>query len=146
MSPRWHPDGMQAVFVGKESGENIESEIWVMDTSSGGRRNLTGTANVGEFHPDWSHDGTRVVYIRVENGNFDVAIRDVDSGTETIVASGNGFAVLDPHFAPNDTEITFTRTDFAEKGEGMPAIVAVSLQDGTERTIAKGLYLSQMGD
>jgi Tol biopolymer transport system component len=146
MSPRWHPDGRQAVFVGKETGEDVESDIWALDTGSGARQNLTGTASVGEFHPDWSHDGTRVVYIRVENGNFDVAIRDVASGAETIVASGNGFAVLDPHFSPNDTEVTFTRTDFAEEGEGMPAIVAVSLEDGTERTIARGLYLSQMGD
>jgi Tol biopolymer transport system component len=144
VSPRWHPDGRQVVFVGKETGENVESDIWVLDTETGESRNLTGTANIGEFHPDWSHDGSRVVYIRVENGNFDVAIRHVSSGQEIVVASGNDFAVLDPHFSPNDSEITFTRTDFAEKGEGMPAIVAVSLEGDTERTIAKGLYLSQI--
>jgi len=143
VSPRWHPDGRQVVFVGKQNGENMESDIWVLDTVTSERRNLTATESIGEFHPDWSHDGSRVVYIRVENGEFDVVIQDVDSGQETIVASGNGFAVLDPHFSPDDSEVSFTRTDFAEMGEGMPAIVVVLLEDGTERQLTQGLYLSQ---
>ena len=144
VSPRWHPNGRRVVFVGKEPGENVESDIWELDAATGNRRNLTNTAGIGEFHPDWSHDGSRVVYIRVENGNFAVAVRDASSGKETIVAAGNGFAVLDPHFSPDDSKVSFTRTDFAEKGEEMPAIAVVSLRDGTERQIARGLYLSQI--
>ncbi len=144
MSPRFAPDGRRTVFVGAEKHEGAESDIWTLDIENGERHNLTQTPDIGEFHPDWSHDGRHVIYIRVENGQFDVAIRDVATGAETVAASGNGYAVLSPHFSPDDQAISFTRTDFAEKGEGMPAIVRVSLKDGEEVTLAKGLYLSQM--
>ena len=144
MSPRFAPDGARVVFVGRAKHEGAEGDIFTLDIETGIRRNLTQTPDIGEFHPDWSHDGRYVIYIRVENGSFDVAIRDVRLGKETIVASGNGYAVLSPHFLPDDQSISFTRTDFAEKGEGMPAIVRVSLEDGKEVRLTKGLYLSQM--
>ena len=61
-------------------------------------------------------------------------------------ANGNGYTVLDPHFAPDDQSVTFTRTDFEEKASNMPAIVRVFLEDGTVTQIIKGLYLSEMED
>ena len=143
-SGRWAPDSRRIVFVGTETSEEAEGDIWTLDTETGKRHNLTRTADVGEFHPDWSHDGSRVVYIRVQDDQFAVAVRDVNTENETIVADGNGFAVLAPHFSLDDSHITFTRTDFAEKGAGMPAIVRVSLENGDEISIAKGQYLSQM--
>ncbi len=146
MSPRFAPDGRRVVFVGKEKHEGAEGDIWTLDIETGERRNLTDTPAIGEFHADWSHDGRYVIYIRVENGAFDVAIREVTTGKETIAATGNGYAVLSPHFSPDDQAISFTRTDFAEKGENMPAIVRVSLKDGAEVTLTKGLYLSQMAE
>lgn len=142
-SPRWDPTSRAVVFVGTAKGENVKGDIWTLDLGTGERRNLTSTPSVSEFHPDWSHDGTRVVYIRTDDSGFAVAVREIDSGSETVVADGNGFAVLDPHFSLDDRSVTFTRTDFAEKGEGMPAIVQVSLDDGAEVRITKGLYLSQ---
>ncbi len=144
VSGRWAPDGRKVVFVGTDSNEGAQGDIWILDTVGGDRLNLTRSVTVGEFHPDWSHDGSRVVYIRTEDGQFAVAVRDLASGTETIIADGNGYAVLDPHFSPDDTCVTFTRTDFAEKGENMPSIVKVTLASGVEQRIAKGRYLSEM--
>ena len=105
---------------------------------------MTQTETVGEFHPDFSHDGNHVVYIQVVDGAFNVAVRNVETLEERIVATGNGYAVLSPHFSPDDQSVIFTRTDFAEKGPDMPAIVSVSLEDGSETVIARNLYLSQM--
>ena len=143
-SPRFAPDGRRVVFVGKHPGENAKGDIWTLDLESAERRNLTSTPEVGEFHPDWSHDGSRVVYVRASDDGFSLAIREVETGRERVVADGNGFAILDPHFSLDDRHLIFTRTDFAEKGEGMPAIVRLSLEDGSEVKIAQGVYLSQM--
>lgn len=143
-SPRWGPDGRRVVFVGREAEEGAEGDLWILDVADGTRRRLTDTPGVGEFHPDFSHDGSRIVYIRVEGGAFAVATMLLEDGMESIVASGNGYAVLSPHFSPDDAKISFTRTDFAEVGEGMPAIVMMDLATGEETRLAKALYLSQM--
>ena len=140
MSPRWGPDNRHVVFVGKPVGDDAESDIWTIDVVTGERKNLTGTPTVGEFHPDWSHDGSMVVYIRVLSGSFDVAVRDLESNEERVIASGDGVAVLDPHFSVDDSRISFTRTDFAEKAPGTPAIVSVDLASGKEQKLVQGAF------
>jgi len=142
-SPRWAPDGRSIVYVGSDTTRGAKGDLWIMDLETRKPRNLTATPRVSEFHPAWAHDGTRVTYIRHEGDRFDVAMLDLRSGKETIVASGNGYAVLSPHFSPDDRFVTFTRTDFAEVGPGMPAIVKVSLGDGSETKLVQELYLTQ---
>lgn len=142
-SPRWAPDGRSIVFVGSDTTHDSKGDLWTMELATHKTRNLTATPAVSEFHPAWSHDGTRVLYVRHEGKTFDVAMRDMKGGRETIVARGNGYAVLSPHFSPDDRYVTFTRTDFEEVGLGMPAIVKVSLQDGTETKLVQEVYLTQ---
>lgn len=142
-SARWAPDGRRIVFVGSDTAQGSKGDIWIMELPSRKTRNLTATSQAGEFHPSWSYDGSRVVYIRHEGAAFDVVMRDLKSGRVTVVARGNGFAVLSPHFSPDDRYVTFTRTDFDEKGPGMPAVVKVSLADGTETKLVQEVYLTQ---
>jgi Tol biopolymer transport system component len=143
MSPRWAPDNRRLVFVGKHIVDGAESDIWIFDVETRERTNLTQSPAIGEFHPDWSHDGSMVVYIRVLSGSFDVAVRDIYTNAERIVASGNGIAVLDPHFSRDDSRITFTRTDFAEKAPDTPAIVSVDLQTREETKLVQGIFPKQ---
>ena len=140
MSPRWAPDNRNIVFVGKSREEHAESDIWRLDTATGERTNLTMTPAIGEFHPDYSHDGKYVVYIRVEEGEFAVAIRNAWTSEEKIVAGGDGYAVLDPHFSHDDSAVIFTRTDFAELAANTPAIVRVDLHTLVETKLVQGEF------
>jgi Tol biopolymer transport system component len=143
-SPRWSPDGSQVVFIGSTGEENAEGDIWLLSIASGERVNLTNTPKFSEFHVEFSSDGKQLVYSRAADGVFSVAVRDLETGVENVVADGGGYAVLSPHFSPDGSELSFTRTDFAEKGPEMPAIVRLSLKTGEERTVIQGRYLSQM--
>ena len=140
MSPRWAPDGDHVIFVGQSKEESAESDIWTLNIASGTRKNLTATPDVGEFHPDWSHDGAMTVYIRVTKGKFQVVVRTLATGKERIVADGNGFAVLDPHFSRDDSAVTFTRTDFGEKAPGTPSIASVDLDSLDETKLVQGKF------
>jgi Tol biopolymer transport system component len=136
-SARWAPDGRRVAFVGKTQEENATGDIWILDIENGRRQNATRSPETDEFHPAWSHDGNKLVYIQVRDGDFSVVWRDLESGKEQLLAGGNGYAVLSPHFSPNDEWVSFTRTDFAEKAEKLPAIVKVRLRDGQETVITR---------
>ncbi len=140
-SPRWSPDGSEVAFVGR-SGDDEAGDIWTIHPISGERTQVTRTPESDEFHPDWSSDGSRLVFVRVTEGVFSLVLHDLATGGERTLAAGNGYAVLDPHVSPDDRAVTFTRTDFAEQAPRMPAIVSVSLEDGEERTLVRGKYLT----
>ena len=140
-SPRWSPDGSEIAFVGR-SGDDEAGDIWTIHPISGERTQVTRTPESDEFHPDWSSDGSRLVFVRVTEGLFSLVLHDLATGGERTLAAGNGHAVLDPHVSPDDRAVTFTRTDFAEQAPRMPAIVSVSLEDGEERTLVRGRYVT----
>ena len=60
-APRWSSDGKRIVFYSSRSGKY---EAWAVNADGSGLRQLTytSTSKEGVFYPDWSPDGTRLVY------------------------------------------------------------------------------------
>ena len=83
-SPRWSPDGSLIVFNSSLGGEawNWALGIFVMDADGKNRKRLTpGPDPVSECYPDWSPDGTKIVFCSDEGKQqhiYNIYIMDAD--------------------------------------------------------------------
>ena len=65
-SPAVSPDGKQVVFLTARHDPdpkfpNLKYEIYIMDIDGGNQQRLTNTES-SEDHPDWSPDGSKIIF------------------------------------------------------------------------------------
>jgi Tol biopolymer transport system component/imidazolonepropionase-like amidohydrolase len=122
VSPALSPDGSRVAFAAL-------GDLWLMEIGSEPMR-LTDDPWV-ELDPTWSPDGSRLAYASDRDGQTEVWVRDVASGTERKVTEGGGRM---PSWSPDGTEIAFSG------GQGPGAGVrVVTLSSGGVRTVRTGL-------
>ena len=61
LTPAISPDGKQVAY---SAGNGTQSTIYVRPVAGGRAVPLTGDSVAVETHPQWSHDGTRILYLR----------------------------------------------------------------------------------
>src|SRR5207247_1929542 len=69
---------------------------------------ITNTPSACEFNPDWSIDGERVVYDRIENGSQELYTTDLASGATTPVPDAPA-AANNATWSPNGQWLAFDR-------------------------------------
>lgn len=94
--PSWSPDGRQVAFTSqrdqsfwrKRGGNALPTnDIFVLDIESARLRNLT-QSRAQELYPQWSPDGSAVLYLRVVDDSFhDLEALDIESGRTWSVTS-----------------------------------------------------------
>ncbi len=65
LRPRWSPRGNDLVFMRNELGSLASIDIWTVHQDGSDLRRLTTTDRVEEF-PQWSPDGTRILFAVLE--------------------------------------------------------------------------------
>ena len=109
--PTWSPDGARIGFVRANRpstgmGDFPQDDIWVMNSDGSNVVNLTDTDHIADQWPDWSPDGSGIVFFR---GNpFQLVVVDPDTGAETILLEG--YAVL-PDWSPDGTRVLYLDLD-----------------------------------
>jgi len=126
----WSPDGSHIALVGDGSnGRSVRIIAPDGSQSMTARSEAKGDADYTSVA--WSPDGTRLVYTRAgSSGTHDVFALDVDTGAETLIATGGEY--FWPRYSPDGRSIAYA--------QGVTPTLWVANADGSaRRVIASGL-------
>jgi Tol biopolymer transport system component len=145
--PALSPDGRHVAIA---ATENEDREIWIHDVERGTKTRLTFGA-VRAFHPEWSPDGTQIVF---PDGNppFTIA-RQSMGGSGGVESSREGFH---PAFSPDGRYLVYSEqvsgpdwdlrfVDLDQGGEPVSFLAAAGNQ-GWPRVSPDGDYVAYVSD
>jgi Tol biopolymer transport system component/DNA-binding winged helix-turn-helix (wHTH) protein len=121
-NPTISRDGKLLVYSSKAGGKNMH--IWVRQMAGG--EPMQVTRGVDDFSPDFSPDGTQIVFCSERDGGGVYTISTLGGGEPRLLVKG-GFS---PAFSPNGKEILFF---FG--GEFASGAYIISVQGGTPRRL-----------
>ncbi len=128
--PSWSHDGQKIVF---QSWEHDPPEIYIMDVDGGNFQRLTNN-NLYDDYPDWSPDGTRIVYVSVMTQATSIRriwVMNADGSQQRQLFQDVSYELF-PRWSPDGTEILFQ----AIKGQGTWGIWVVSADGSNLRDIS----------
>ena len=107
-TPMFSPDGTKIAFASNRDRSNFD--IWIMNADGSGLQQVTRkdepSNTVSDGSPDWSPDGTRLVFERWD-GNWDVYVVNAD-GTGLMGLSNSEDHDGDPKYSPDGATVAFT--------------------------------------
>ncbi|BAU56914.1 tolB protein precursor [Halorhodospira halochloris] len=98
----WSPDGESLYFTSDRGGR---PQIYRMDSDGGNIERVTFEGNYNA-RPSISPDGEKLAMVHQRDGDFYIAIKDLESETLQVVSDGP--ADESPSFAPNGEMVIFT--------------------------------------
>jgi Tol biopolymer transport system component len=116
-SPSWSPDGSKIVFALLKSfpGAGVDSFFQIYTSNSDGRgrlKRLTADLKGGTYSPQYSPDGTKIVYFR-DGGRgprHGIVVMSADGSNEVTVWS-RLWSGLFPTWSPDGARIAFSSTE-----------------------------------
>ncbi|MFA4875321.1 MAG: Ig-like domain-containing protein, partial [bacterium] len=123
--PQWSPDGSRIVYTSLVppaggAAANPGDNIWVMDADGNDQRTLTATvaADVENQRPDWSPDGTKIVFDSNRaldgtdapnvNGTENIWVMNADgTGLTALTQNTDGAHSAAPQWSPDGGRICF---------------------------------------
>ncbi len=109
----WSPDGTQIVFASQMGDPHGTSsyydpnsgEIYLINSDGTGLVQLTDDG-FEDNAPDWSPDGSRIVFISARDGDYEVCTMDPD-GSNIQQLTNNSAGEGSPTWSPDGTKIVF---------------------------------------
>ena len=110
------------------------SNVYTINPNGTGRRQLT---HVGKKHaagaPDWSRDGTKIVYESNQTGNYRIWVMNADGSGQRRLTNDPGFMDLQPAWSPDGRHIVFSRCTTQPGGTGCDLEVMTARGTGMRR-------------
>jgi TolB protein len=119
------PDDSRVAFASNRAGS---WDIWVVETGGGAPEQITGGL-ADEVHPDWSPDGSKLVFCALPPGGGQWELWIVDArtgGNKRFIGHG-----LFPDWMPGGDTILFQRA--RERGSRLFSVWTLTLVDGEPR-------------
>jgi TolB protein len=88
------------------------SNVYTINPDGTARRQLTHVATAhAAGAPDWSADGTKIVYESNQSGDYRIWVMNADGSGKRRLTSDPGFADLEPAWSPDGKRILFSHCD-----------------------------------
>ena len=136
-NPAWSPDGKEIVFGtaiawGPYSRIALDSQLWVVNASSGEKRMLTKPAAVPDaVQPHWSPHGHRIAYWAVHGGQRDIWTVSA-GGTHPVAVTHDAATDWNPVWSPAGN-----RLYFASDRSGSMNLWRVSIDEQSGRILGQ---------
>lgn len=116
-APRWSPDGTRIAFMsvdfsGFDDATAPPSELRIVNADGTGPETLADASPFAD-RPDWSPDGTRIVFTAGSETDGTLDVIDLDSGKVSTVADGGSAMLTEPTWSPDGERIAFGISDFS---------------------------------
>lgn len=113
--PDWSPDGKQLAFtvdLGTETGYGIG----VVNADGKDEKTLIDKPGVN-IEPEWNKEGTGLFFVSDQNGDLDIFLLNIISGSTKMIAGGPGNQIQ-PAFSPNGSELAYVSPVTGKPGSG----------------------------
>jgi TolB protein len=111
--PVWSPRGAKIALTQYDSTSNSD-QIWVINTDGTNPMQITSPPdNTNDRAPDWSPDGSKIVFQRPGQSSNEIWVVDADGGNPTRITSGETHFV--PAWSPDGSQIVFVHDSFEEQ-------------------------------
>jgi len=110
--PAWSPDGKHIVFSSARWGDPLsryafDSQLWIVNASSGEKRQLTNPRAVPDAaQPNWSPHGHRIAYWAVGGGQRDIWTVSAD-GAHPVAVTQDAALDWSPVWSPDGNHLYF---------------------------------------
>jgi len=103
--PAVSPDGRKIVFMRGHFNDFDSFELWIMNSDGSEQIQLTHN-DKADGHPDWSPDGSKIVFVSWRDGNDEIYIMNAD-GSNPRRLTDNPASDNDPDWSPDGRWIVF---------------------------------------